>query len=87
MKTKFDEYLEFPCQFPFKVLGQADDKLIEKVVAVVQKHAPGDYRPTSKPSGKGNFQSVTISITATSKTQLETLYQELAKIDTVRMVM
>lgn len=87
MKTKFDEYLEFPCQFPFKVLGLADDQLIDKVVAVVQQHAPGDYRPTSKPSGKGNFQSVTISIQAQSKEQLETLYKALAEIDTVRMVM
>ncbi|EWH08351.1 hypothetical protein DS2_17732 [Catenovulum agarivorans DS-2] len=87
MKTKFDEYLEFPCQFPFKVLGTNDDKLIEKVVAVVQKHAAGDYRPTSKPSAKGNYQSVTITVTAQSKQHLETLYKDLADIDTVRMVM
>lgn len=87
MNTKFDEYLEFPCDFSFRVLGKTDDTLISKVVAVVQQHAPGDYAPTSKPSGKGNFQSVTIKLKATSKAQLETLYTELAKIDTVRMVL
>ncbi|WP_017444596.1 DUF493 family protein YbeD [Gayadomonas joobiniege] len=87
MKTKFDEYLEFPCQFPFKVVGHTDEQLIDKVVAVVQKYAPGDYRPTSKPSGKGNYQSVSITITATSKSQIESLYQALSDIDTVRMVL
>ncbi|KMT66192.1 DUF493 family protein YbeD [Catenovulum maritimum] len=87
MKTKFDEYLEFPCKFPFKVLAQTDSQIVEKVVAVVQQHAPGDYSPTVKPSGKGNYQSVSIDITATSKEQLETLYKELAEIDTVRMVL
>ncbi len=87
MKTKFDELLEFPCHFPFKVLGSADESLMDKVVEVVQQHAPGDYRPTSKPSGKGNFQSVTISIQAQNKDQVEILYKALAEIDTVRMVM
>lgn len=87
MNTKFDEYLEFPCNFPFKVLGLAEVELVDKVVSVIQQHAPGDYKPTSRPSGKGNYQSVTITIQAQSKEQLETLYKKLAEIDSVRMVM
>lgn len=87
MKTKFDEYLEFPCQFPFKVVGHADPELMDKVVSVIQTYAPGDYQPSRKESGKGNFQSISVTITATSKEQIESLYQALSEIDTARMVL
>lgn len=87
MQTKFDELLDFPCQFPFKVLGVADDTLPDQVVNAIQKHAPGDYTPQVKPSSKGNYHSVTVSVTVTSKEHVETLYQELAAIDIVRVVL
>ena len=67
LNTKFDELLDFPCLFPFKVLGVADDALVEQVVAVLQQHAPGDYTPTTKPSIKGNYISVTVTVTAQNK--------------------
>ena len=66
LNTKFDELLEFPCQFPFKVLGVAHPELADQVVAVLQQHAPGDYSPTTRPSAKGNYVSVTVTVTATS---------------------
>ncbi|WP_028110481.1 DUF493 family protein YbeD [Ferrimonas futtsuensis] len=87
MDTKFDELLEFPCRFPFKVIGHADESLPDKVVAVIQTHAPGDYQPAVRPSSKGSYHSVTINITATSKEQLETLYTELGAIDGVIRVL
>ncbi|MGO1616466.1 MAG: DUF493 family protein, partial [Oceanisphaera sp.] len=55
MNTKFDEYLDFPCQFPFKILGLADDRLPDMIVEVLQQHAPGDYSPKVRPSSKGNY--------------------------------
>lgn len=85
--TKFDEYLEFPCRFPFKVLGLADETLPEQVVAVLQQHAPGDYSPTVKPSSKGTYHAVTVHVTVESKEQIETLYVELGKIDIVKYVL
>ncbi|MDI5823439.1 DUF493 family protein, partial [Salmonella enterica subsp. enterica serovar Kentucky] len=42
------------------------------VVEVVQRHAPGDYSPTVKPSSKGNYHSVSITINATHIEQVET---------------
>lgn len=87
MQTKFDEYLEFPCSFPFKVVGYAKPDLVDKVVAVLQQHAPGEYSPSLKDSGKGNYQSVTVQVTVTSKEHVETLYQALSDIDIVRMVL
>lgn len=87
MKTKLNELLEFPCSFTYKVMGLARPDLAEQVVKVVQRHAPGDYSPQIKPSRQGNYHSVSITITATHAGQLETLYEELGKIDIVRMVL
>ncbi len=87
MNTKFDELLEFPCNFPFKILGVAHEELPARVLEVVQKHAPGDYSPTIKPSSKGNYHSLTIHVTVTSKEHVETLYTELGAIDLVRYVL
>ncbi|CQD32214.1 DUF493 family protein YbeD [Yersinia enterocolitica] len=87
MKTKLNELLEFPCPFTYKVMGIAEPQLVNQVVEVVQRHAPGDYTPEVKPSSKGNYHSVSITITATHIDQLETLYEELGNLELVRMVL
>lgn len=85
--TKFDEYLEFPCQFTFKIMGLAQDDLVDKINVVLQQHAPGDYSPKVKPSSKGTYNSVTVSVKVTSKEHIETIYTELGAIDIVRYVL
>ena len=85
--AKLKDLLEFPCQFTYKVMGYANPELPELVLEVIQRHAPGDYSPTVKPSGKGTYNSVSITITATSIEQVESLYKELGDIDIVRMVL
>jgi putative lipoic acid-binding regulatory protein len=85
--TKFDELLEFPCQLTFKVMGLAQESLTGKIVTVLQKHAPGDYAPTIKPSSKGTYHSVAVGVTVTSKEHIELLYTELGNIDIVRYVL
>ncbi len=87
LNTKFDELLEFPCQFPFKVLGVSHPELADQVVAVLQQHAPGDYTPTSRQSTKGNYLSITVTVTANSKEHLETMYEALGKLELVRVVL
>lgn len=85
--TRFDEFLEFPCSFDFKVLGLAEPALVDKVMAVLQLHAPGDYSHTIRPSSKGTYHSMTVSVTVTSKEHIELLYTELGRIDIVRGVL
>lgn len=85
--TKLNELLEFPCSFTYRVMGEAKPDLVDQVICVVQRHAPGDYTPSVKPSSKGNYHSVSITINATHIDQVETLYKELADIDIVRMVL
>jgi len=86
-KTRFDELVEFPCNFTFKVMGVATDTLPDQVVEVLQQHAPGDYAPMVKPSSKGNYHSVSVVVTVESQTHIEVLYRSLAAIEDVRYVL
>ncbi|MGY2572581.1 DUF493 family protein YbeD [Vibrio sp. C8] len=85
--AKLKDLLEFPCSFTYKVMGHAKPELPELVLEVIQRHAPGDYSPRVKPSAKGTYHSVSVTITATSIVQVETLYKELGDIEIVRMVL
>ncbi|MFC6439891.1 DUF493 family protein YbeD [Bowmanella sp. JS7-9] len=87
LETRFDELLEFPCLQTFKVMGVAHERLPDDVIGCLQLHAPGDYNPTVKPSSKGNYHSVSVSVRVTSKDHMETLYKELAKLELVRVVL
>lgn len=87
MKTKFDELLEFPTVLNFKVMGIACDELPDLIIAELQKHTPGDYSPTIKPSSKGNYHSVAVKVRVTSKEHIEQIYQTLSAIEQVRYVL
>jgi putative lipoic acid-binding regulatory protein len=85
MDTSFDQLLDFPCQQTFKIVGFAHERLPQDVVSCLQVHAPGDYVPKVKP--KGTYHSISLSIKVTSKTHMETLYVELAKLELVKVVL
>jgi putative lipoic acid-binding regulatory protein len=81
--------LKFPCAFPIKVMGRTTDQFAQTVVAVVQRHAP-DFDPAGvemRASAAGNYLSVTCTITATSRRQLDDLYRDLSSHPLVAMVL
>ncbi|MGV6807629.1 MAG: HP0495 family protein [bacterium] len=81
--------IEFPCDYPIKVLGDAGDALYEHVITVMERHAPGFDKTaiTVRDSSRGTYQSVTIVITATGKPQLENIFEDLKTSTTVKMVL
>lgn len=87
MDTRFDELIDFPSVQTFKVMGVAHEHLPTHVVGCLQEHAPGDYAPIIKPSTKGNYHSVSVKVTVTSKEHMELIYTELAKLELVRVVL
>ena len=87
LNTKFDELLEFPCQFPFKIIGLSDPELSNRIMEVLQNLAPGNYKPSVRQSSKGTYDSVTVRVKVTSKEHVEQLYSELAKIKGVKRVL
>lgn len=80
--------IEFPCQYPIKVLGRSAEDLTEVIIEVFERHAPGfDQQGIAvRGSRKGTFTSLTITITATGPDQLEALHQDLLATGRVQMV-
>ena len=87
LNTHFDQLLDFPCVFSFKVMGVAVPELMEEVLAVIQKNAPGDYAPTVKPSSKGTYHALNVPVTVESKEQIEAIYNELNNLESVRYIL
>ena len=84
-----DTLLEFPCAFPLKIMGLASDALAQAVLEVVRRHAP-DFDGASmemRASSSGKYISLTCTITATSKPQLDALYRELSGHPLVKVVL
>ena len=80
---------EFPCEFPIKVMGRADSDFVETVIKLVSKHAPevDKSRVALRESKQGNYVSVTVTVTATSKQQLDNIYLELNGHEAVLMTL
>lgn len=85
--TKFDEFLEFPCPFTFKIMGLANVNLTDQVIAKLQSIVPGDYSPKVKLSSKGSYESITVVATVSSKEHIEQIYTEVGGLDDVRYVL
>ena len=84
-----ESLLQFPCEFPIKVMGRTQDGFAQAVVAVVRRHAP-DFDPATlemRSSRAGNYLSVTATIHATSRAQLDDLYRDLTSHPMVTMVL
>mgnify|MGYP001826109989 CR=1 FL=1 len=77
--------LEFPCKFPVKVMGRSEDGFEALVTEIVLVHADlhGDEPITINASSSGSFISVTVTITALSKAQLDRIYQDLSDCERV----
>lgn len=82
--------IEFPCaDYPIKVMGDAGDELQLHVVEVFNKHVHDFDVETLKvrESAQGNYQSITVSITATGTQQLRAIFEDLKVSSTVKMVL
>ena len=81
--------LEFPCDFPIKVMGRAEPGFDALVVELVRKHCP-DLREGAvsiRPSKGGKWVSVTVNMRAESKSQLDAIYLELTAHEKVVMAL
>ncbi len=81
--------LEFPCEFPLKIMGAADAEFAASIAAVVVRHAPDFDTATMemRPSKAGNYLALTCTVRAVSQAQLDALYRELTAHPMVRVVL
>ncbi|MBF0470098.1 MAG: DUF493 domain-containing protein [Gammaproteobacteria bacterium] len=71
---------EFPCQFPIKAMGaKAEGDFEQLITSIIEKHVPNlkSESVKTRESKNGNYAAVTVTITATSKQQLDNIYLEL----------
>ena len=89
MEEKREALLTFPCVFPLKVMGRREDGFAQTVVDIVRRHAP-DFHPDTlemRPSKNARYLSLTVTLNARSREQLDALYSELSKHPMVIMVL
>jgi putative lipoic acid-binding regulatory protein len=81
--------LQFPTDFPIKVMGRRVDRFAQTIVEIVQTHAPDFDAATLelRTSRQGNYLSVTATIRATSRAQLDALYRALSSHPLVSVVL
>ena len=74
-----DSLIEYPSEFPIKVMGKAVPEFAEVLTEVVLQYDPV-FDPAGiefRPSKGGNYMGLTFRVTATSREQLDNLYKAL----------
>lgn len=89
MATVNESLIEYPSQFPIKVMGERVDGFVQAVTTVAKHFDPG-FDASSvelRESSGGKYLGVTITITATSREQLDELYRTLSTHPMVKVVL
>jgi putative lipoic acid-binding regulatory protein len=87
--TEPDSPLKFPCRFPIKAMGRHDVDFEAQVLAMVCGHLDAGATPavTTRSSSNGRFLSVTVTILAESREQLDDIYRTLTASEQVLLVL
>lgn len=84
-----ESLIEYPSDFPIKVMGQTHDAFAPTIVEVVTAHDPTFHagRMEVRPSAKGAYTGLTVIVRATSREQLDQLYTALSSHPMVKIVL
>lgn len=89
MSVEKESIIEYPTDFPIKVMGKQHPELANTLVEVVRGLAP-DFDPATvemRASSGGNYISLTFTVRATSREQLDDLYRALSGHSMVAFVL
>ena len=89
MPQPTDSLIEYPSDFPIKIMGVMQDSFAQTIVEVVMQHDPDFHagKMEMRPSSKGNYLSLTVTVRATSREQLDNLYRALSSHPMVKVVL
>lgn len=84
-----ESLIEYPSDFPIKVVGIMHDEFTNNVVAMILEHDPTFHtgKIEMRPSSQGKYLSLTVTVRATSRTQLDNLYRVLSSHEMVKFVL
>lgn len=86
---RLEALMEFPVDFPLKVMGRRVDGFAQAIADLITSHAPG-FDPATmelRPSSQGTWLSLTVVVRVESRAQLEALYRDIAGHPLVRIVL
>lgn len=89
MSTDKTPVIEFPCAFPIKVMGRAEQDFAQVLTDLVLEHDPS-FDPATvemRPSRAGNYLGLTFTVQAESQEQLDNLYRALTSHPMVSYVL
>lgn len=84
-----DTILEFPMEFPIKIMGEQTPEFHVTVRKIVERHS-GELDDTAFKtalSRNERFVSITVTVTAESREQLDNIYRELSAHEDVKMAL
>ena len=81
--------IEYPCDFPIKVMGAHVEGFAAAIVHIARQFDPGfdDATVEHRPSKGGNYLGLTITVHVTSREQLDELYRTLTTHPMVKVVL
>ncbi|MDQ7015794.1 MAG: DUF493 domain-containing protein [Gammaproteobacteria bacterium] len=84
-----ESLIEFPCQFAIKVMGKNSTEFEALVISIVRQHVSdlGEGAVKNRPSSKGKFTSLTVTVNATSQQHLDDIYRALTASKQVLMAL
>ncbi len=84
-----ESLIEFPCDFPIKVMGKTQDDFSIEIIHTIQKHVSNfdASKIEMKGSAKGNYTSLTCTCYVESKQQLDDIYRALTSHPLVKYVL
>jgi uncharacterized protein len=84
-----ESLIEYPSDFPIKVMGATHDEFAATIVDVVVAHDPSFHagKVEMRPSSNGNYIGLTLTVRATSREQLDNIYRELSGHPMVKIVL
>jgi putative lipoic acid-binding regulatory protein len=89
MPAANESLIEYPSLFPIKVMGVKADGFVAAIVSIARQFDPAFDEETVelRPSKAGNYLGVTVTVTATSREQLDELYRTLSTHPMVKVVL
>ena len=84
-----ESLIEYPSQFPIKVMGLDQEGFEQEVIRIARSFDPAFDASTieKRPSSGGKYLGLTVTITATSREQLDSVYMALTSNPLVKVVL
>ncbi|MFL2528896.1 MAG: YbeD family protein [Candidatus Azotimanducaceae bacterium] len=81
--------IQFPCEYPIKVIGTTSPKFFMTVMQILLKYDPSLSlaKTSERMSREGKYTSITFQFFAQGEQQLKSMFAELKNCSMVRLVL